>query len=175
MVVDCDRSAKSEVQSDGSEVHRWDACFPLGDEVYKVHFVEEPEAGQGMVVGLLKEIDERLGTFNVSWDDVEQAVLFFRLHEEAVVLIEAVQQEQPEVVVVDFEEVEQEAVIGILPVWCLSYLLQWDEEDHHGQQEQFGNVFHQFGIAAFHGESYYASIKPTKLHIILGKREKKAF
>ena len=90
MVVDGDGSAEGEVHGDGGEVHGRDTGFPLRKQVYDVEFVDELKVRQGMTVGLFEDVDERFVTVVAAWDDVEQAIFFFRLQNETVVLFEAV-------------------------------------------------------------------------------------
>ena len=127
-------------------------------------FRQERELGQRVVVERFKSLEEVVfGTVSRGVDD-KQAVFVFRNQDEVVVVTEVVEQKQPEIDIVDVEEVKANAVVGVGPVRRLPYMFHRDEEEQHGHQEQFGDAFHQVGIA-FHCESICASIKPPKVSI----------
>ena len=106
-----------------SESYTFDAAFPNGQVVVDLRLGKKAEIRRGSLVGGLKSIQEVLYFSVVAWDDAELPWLLIGQNVKTAVLMELVEQEYPEINIVDFVGVQQDALVGILSVRCLRPIL----------------------------------------------------
>ena len=93
MMVESEGSAEGKIHGDGGEVCGWNAWFPLGDKVLKENFVDDPEVGESIAVERFKCSKKIFFLSIAAGSEGEQTELLVRGDDEAVVLVEVVQQE----------------------------------------------------------------------------------
>ena len=93
MVVDGNGSTQGKIHGDGGEMCGWNGRFPLGDKVLKKNFVDDPEIGEYIAIESFKCFKKTFFLSVAAGCESEQAELLVRGDNEAVILIEVVQQE----------------------------------------------------------------------------------
>ena len=93
MVVDGDGSTQGKIHGDGGEMCGWNGRFPLGDKILQKYLVDDPEVGESIAVERFKCSKKIFFLSIAAGSEGEQTELLVRGDDEAVVLVEVVQQE----------------------------------------------------------------------------------
>ena len=106
--------AEGDIHGDGEEVLRTNAVLPVVQAIHDVVLAQQREAVFGLVVESLELVHEVVHVEGGSEDEL--AIVAFSHQSEAAVIDEVVEHEGSEVNIVESEEVQHDAVFGILAV-----------------------------------------------------------
>jgi len=135
-IIAAPRLIECYIHHNGCKMQRSNFRFPYRHTVIDVSLGKQAEIRISVIVKCLKDIIEIRSFHLIICNNAELSGFFVFRQDELVVLAEIIKQEHPEINIVNFMEVQQNAIVGILPVrgLCIhfrhpNYTQQQDEQD----------------------------------------------